>query len=363
MVDVYVIGTSGMQPLVDRRLSSVMIKSQGETILIDAGEGTQIGIKESKWTVKSISTILITHLHTDHVLGLAGVLLLINNSMRTEPVTIAGPFGLKSYLESLDVIMPELGFPIYFMEFTEDEESFISGVFEVTAFKVEHSITCYGYSFYYRRLGEFNLEKAKNIPECYWTELSLGHAVKTEEGKILHPDDIAGPERAGIKITYVTDTRAIDSIVQYAAYSDLFICEGMYVGIFEKDEENKVRNYHMTFGEAATLAEKAKVDRLVLTHFSPSIPKPKTFLKCARKIFENTMTAFDGMSIHFDYQSNYLTDRMDEDLKIAVENPLVDYVSFSDRNEKTIAEYRNKLCNVGVKKHGRYGRKRKTGGD
>lgn len=357
MVDIYVIGTSGMQPLVNRRLTSAMIRSGGYITLIDAGEGTQLGIKESSWPAKSIGSILITHLHTDHVLGLAGVLLLINNSFRTEPLTIAGPKGLRMYLESLDVIIPELKFPIYFMEFEDDEEEFFSGDLEVTAFKLEHSVLCYGFSFYYRRNGVFDVKKAEKIPIDYWSELTCGRAIEDENIGIIHPNEIAGPEQLGIKVTYVTDTRPISSIVKYAAYSKLFVCESMYAGNDEKDDENKLKNYHMTFAEAATLAKEAKVDRLLLTHFSPSIPYPKNFLGNARDIFKNTSVARDGMCITLDFQSQLLQDKID-DLAIAIENPFANYISFGDRNKKSIIEYTKKHNKINVEKYKRYGKRK-----
>lgn len=144
MLDFYFIGTSGKVPQPHRRLTSAMVRADGDIILIDAGEGTQMGISSSGWTAKSISTILITHLHADHVLGLAGVLLQIHNSCRTERVIIAGPKGIRRYVNSLYLVLPTLKFPIYFIELTGESDFILTNTLEIDAFRLNHSISCYG---------------------------------------------------------------------------------------------------------------------------------------------------------------------------------------------------------------------------
>lgn len=130
MLDFYFIGTSGKVPQLHRRLTSAMLRAEGDITLIDAGEGTQLGISKSGWSAKSISTILITHLHADHVLGLAGVLLQIHNSGRTDRIIIAGPKGVKRYVNSLYLVLPTLKYPIYFIELTGDSDFILANTLE-----------------------------------------------------------------------------------------------------------------------------------------------------------------------------------------------------------------------------------------
>ena len=94
MLDVCLLGTSGMLPLPGRWLTSMMTRFNGSSLLIDCGEGTQIAIREKGWSFHDIDTILLTHFHADHVSGLPGLLLTIGNSDRTEPLTIVGPKGV-----------------------------------------------------------------------------------------------------------------------------------------------------------------------------------------------------------------------------------------------------------------------------
>ena len=97
-------------PLPKRWLTSCMFRYNGSSLLIDAGEGTQIAMRELGWSPKPIDTILLTHFHADHIAGLPGLLLLMGNADRTEPLTIIGPKGTGRMLSAVRTIAPELPF-------------------------------------------------------------------------------------------------------------------------------------------------------------------------------------------------------------------------------------------------------------
>ena len=300
MIDVCLLGTGGMMPLPNRLLTSLFVKYNGRGILIDSGEATQIAMKKKGISSKPIDVICFTHYHADHISGLPGLLLTMGNAERTEPLLMVGPKGLERVVNSLRVIAPELPFEIKFKELTGDVVSFeLEGnpEFTIKAFKVNHNVICYGYTMSLRRQGKFNVEAATEagIDRKYWNALQKGDTVTLDDGTIYTPDMVLGEERKGIKLTYTTDTRPTDSIVNNAKDSDLFICEGMYG---EKDKIAKAREHkHMTFYEAADLARKAGVKELWLTHYSPSLVNPKEFLPETKKIFDKTVAAKDGRSV------------------------------------------------------------------
>ena len=121
-----------------------------------------------------------------------------------------------------------------------------------------------------------------------------------DNGVIYTPDMVLGPERKGIKLTYVTDTRPTESIVQNAEGSDLFICEGMYG---EDDKLQKAKeNKHMMFLEAADLARRAQVKELWLTHYSPSLIRPEEYMEGVREVFANAHPGKDGKSVELNYE-------------------------------------------------------------
>ncbi len=300
MLDVCLLGTSGMLPLPGRWLTSLMTRYNGSSLLIDCGEGTQIAIKEKGWSYNPIDVICFTHYHADHISGLPGLLLTIGNSDRKEPLTLVGPKGLNRVVSALRVIAPELPFEIKTIELTGQQEHLSVKGYEIDAFRVNHAVTCYGYSINIPRIGKFNADKAKElgIPCRVWNKLQHGEEV-TMEGVTYTPDMVMGAPRKGIKLTYCTDTRPVQSIVDNAAGSDLFICEGMYGD--DLDISKAVKNKHMTFRESASLANAGNVDKLLLTHFSPSIENPKDFIQNATNLFEDTIIGEDGLTLKLSY--------------------------------------------------------------
>lgn len=293
MLEVCLLGTGGMMPLPYRWLTSLMVRYNGKSILIDCGEGTQIAMKEKGWSPKPIDVICFTHFHADHISGLPGMLLTMGNAERTEPLLLIGPKGLTKTVNALRVIAPELPFSIRCVEIEGAEQSFSFDGFRIETFRVNHNVICYGYSIVVDRAGKFQLDKAEalGIEKRYWNRLQKGETLELD-GKIYTPDMVMGGARKGLKVTYCTDTRPTEGIVKNAEGADLFICEGMYG---EPDKQEKAREYkHMTFLEAATMAKRANAKRLWLTHYSPSLVHPEDFMGGVRKIFPDAIAARDG---------------------------------------------------------------------
>ena len=290
-------------PLPYRWLTSLMVRYNGKSILIDCGEGTQIAMKEKGWSPKPIDIICFTHFHADHISGLPGMLLTMGNAERTEPLLLVGPKGLTKVVSSLRVIAPELPFAIRCTELTEPEQSFSFDCFRLEAFRVNHDVVCYGYSIAIDRTGKFQVDRALDlgIDKCYWNRLQKGEVIETPQG-VLTPDMVLGEPRKGLKVTYCTDTRPTEGIVKNAAGADLFICEGMYG---EPEKQEKAKEYkHMTFYEAARIASAADVGEMWLTHYSPSLVKPESYGREVKKIFPRTVIAKDGRTAELKFEED-----------------------------------------------------------
>lgn len=303
MLDLCLLGTGGMMPLPYRWLTSLMLRYNGSSLLIDCGEGTQIAIREKGWSFRPIDIICITHFHGDHISGLPGILLAMSNSDRTEPLTMIGPKGLERVVKALRVIAPELPFEIKFIELTEPQQQIRLHGYVINAFKVNHRVTCYGYSISIERAGMFEVDKAKqnDVPMRFWSRLQKGETIESD-GRVYFPELVLGPARKGLKVTYTTDTRPTDSIVRNAKDSDLFICEGMYG---EKgDVNNAVKYKHMTFEEAGRLAKQAGVKELWLTHYSPALNRPEQYIEDVRQIFQNSYPGKDKKSLELNFEES-----------------------------------------------------------
>jgi ribonuclease Z len=284
-----------MMPLPYRWLTSLMMRYNGSSILIDCGEGTQIAMREKGWSPNPIDVICFTHYHADHISGLPGMLLNMGNAERTEPLLLIGPKGLGRVVAGLRVIAPELPFEINLLEITENVQTFSFDGYRLTAFRVNHSMTCYGYTMEIDRTGKFDAERAKaqEIPLKLWNPLQKGETVEFE-GRTFTPDMVLGAPRKGLKVTYCTDTRPTDSILENGAGSDLLILEGMY-GDPEEQAKAKQKK-HMTMQEAAEIGRQLDVPELWLTHYSPSMGRADVYAKEIQKIFPRTIVAKDGRS-------------------------------------------------------------------
>ncbi len=303
MLDVSLLGTGGMMPLPKRYLTSCLMRYQGESILIDCGEGTQIALRKQGWSCKPIGNIFLTHFHADHIAGLPGLLLTMGNAERKEPVTIIGPKGVGNILRAVRTIAPELPFETRCREIEGTEDHFSVGGMDVTAFKVNHRVPCYSYEVKISRGGKFDVARAKenNIPLKAWNPLQKGQIVEMD-GKTYTPDMVLGPERKGIKVVYSTDTRPTDSIRAHAKDADLLILEGMYG---EEDRDAKAKEYrHMTMTEAARIAAEANPKEMWYTHYSPLLLHPEEYREKMQAIFPRIVMSRDGQTTEIPFEED-----------------------------------------------------------
>lgn len=293
MLEVILVGTGGTVPTKDRRLTGLLVRHDGRELLIDCGEGMQVGIKACGLTLGRIDTILLTHFHADHVAGLPGLLLSMGNEGRTEPVSIAGPEGCAHVVESLRVIAPELPFQIRYTEWKQPVVTVPFAALSVTAFAVAHRVPCYGYRIRLARPGKFDpaLAEKNGVPLAAWNAIQK-HGQVTLDGVTYTGEMVMGQARRGLCVTYVTDTRPLPLIAEMAKDADLFVCEGMFA---DPDKQARAEESgHMTFSEAATLAAAAQPRRFWLTHYSAALPDPEAHLDVARSIFAGAECGFDG---------------------------------------------------------------------
>lgn len=289
-------------PLPERRLTALLYRYNGKIVLIDCGEGTQIPIKLKGWGYKAIEAICFTHYHADHIAGLPGLLLTIANSDRKEPLTLFGPPGLIEVIKGLTVITPVLPYDLLLVELPDEglSENSVGDIF-IKSIPVAHTLSCLAYSIEIKRSGKFDVQRAVDIgvPKVLWSRLQKGEVVEYEDRRYT-PDMVLGKQRKGIKVTYCTDSRPIETLVDFSMNSDLFICEGIY----GEDEKrlNAIEKKHMIFSEAADIAKKSRSKELWLTHYSPSLKDPEFHIESATNIFPNTVPGHDLLTKSLYYE-------------------------------------------------------------
>ena len=301
MLDVTLLGTGGGMPLPGRYLSATLITYRGNKILIDCGEGTQVSMREINSGFKSIDMICITHIHCDHIIGLPGLLGTIGNSGRVNPLLILGPEGISEAVSAARVIAKYLPYEINVIENPQQEIELYKGEIVIKTLELDHSSPCIGYQLYVKRRPKFDLEKAlsNKVPKDIWNQLQKSDEPIFYEEREYYPHLVLGEVRKGIKVSLVTDTRPILEIIPFIEGSDLFICEGTYA--FDEEIEKAIKNKHMTFKEAATLAKKGSVKSLLLTHFGAALLTPEEYASNARNVFESTVIGRDHLSVNLNF--------------------------------------------------------------
>lgn len=301
-LEVVFLGTSGSVPTPERGLPCIAVKRRGELILLDCGEGCQRQMMKAGVGFAKRMRIFVTHLHGDHVLGLAGLLQSMGMMGREDPVLIYGPRGLSRLVEAFK---EALGFELpYTAEVYEVGEGVVcrGDGYKVEARFVKHSVVTLAYALIEDdRPGRFNPEKAAQlgVPKGpLWKSLQMGEVVEVK-GRVVKPEDVLGPPRKGLKLIYSGDTGFAESLVELSRGADLLIHEAMFD---DSLEDKAVEEGHSTARQAATVAKLAGVKRLVLTHISPRYHDPTVLEQQAREVFPSAEVAYDFLKISLTYE-------------------------------------------------------------
>jgi ribonuclease Z len=300
--EVFILGSGGMMPLPQRFLTSVLVRRNGENLLFDCGEGTQISLKRLNLKWKKISALFISHTHADHVTGIPGILMLSSQVEREKPLYVFGPPRIKEYIEvNLATLDSYINYEIIIKEIQDEGIVYRGDGFTVRAFFVKHSKPCVGYVIdEEERPGIFFPDKAlaAGVPRGpLWSRLQAGEVVAGTAGRPVTAAEVMGPPRRGAKFSFVTDTMSCPAISENVRGSDLFICEGMFT---EDLAESALEKKHLTARQAALMARTADVASLGLIHYSPRFTAreldlllteaqsvfPKTFLTRDRQVID-----------------------------------------------------------------------------
>lgn len=313
MIDVLLLGNGAMVPLPDRWLSSVLVRVEGSLTLIDCGEGTQISWRRFHWGFKRLDAICLTHHHADHVAGLPGLFHTVSNAGRTEPMHIYGPPGTLEVIKGLRVIAPFLGFDMIIHELEGGQEFELPSGMRGRVVWGDHRIPVLGYRFDIPRAPGFLPERAEalGVPRTIWGRLQRGEAVEAG-GRTVEPDQVRTGARKGVSLGMVTDTRPTQEIRELMRGVDLLISEGTYGD--DAEAEKAVSHKHMTFREAATLAEEAGAGALWLTHFGVGMESPRAWVQNAAEVFPNVELGYAGLKGQIAFGEGYVPEASAESI-------------------------------------------------
>ena len=302
------LGTSASRPTIERGVSSIALVREGETMLIDCGEGTQRQMMRYGVSF-SVGDIFFTHFHTDHFLGLLGLLRTLTLGARTEPLRLWGPKGIQAMLKRADGLGVErLSFPLEVTEITPGTPIARKG-YVILPFPVDHrGAASVGYALIEdERRGRFHPDMARGlgIPEGpLWGQLHKGEIITLPDGRTVDPATLVGPTRVGRRVVVTGDTRPCEATTAAAAGADLLVHEATFG---DEEAARAIETAHSTAREAATIAAAAGVRRLMLTHFSARYSRdPSDLEREARELFPNSQCARDGMEIDVPFADAHL---------------------------------------------------------
>ena len=297
------LGTGAAVPSPERNVSALALAREGETLLFDCGEGTQRQMMRYGASF-TFCELFFTHFHSDHLLGLTGLVRTLGMQDRQEPLRLYGPKGAERVLgQALAVGIERTKFPVEITELKPGDRLH-RDAYDLVLFDTDHRADSVGYALVeHLRLGRFNPDRARElgIPEGpLWGKLHRGEPVTLPDGRRVTAGELVGPTRPGRTIVLSGDTRPCDALLHAARGADLLVHEAT----FAAEESDRARETgHSTAAEAAEIAREAGVRQLVLTHISARYSREAPELLAeAQAVFPNTVIARDGLTVEVPFR-------------------------------------------------------------
>ena len=295
MLSVTILGNNSAVPAFNRHPTSQVVSQDGTNYLVDCGEGTQIQMIKYKIRRGKISHIFISHLHGDHYFGLVGLLNTFGLLNHIQELHVFGPSPLQQIIElQMKVAETYLPYPLHFHTLTKHEVLVDNEDIRITAFPTAHRIECYGFLFEEKEgKRKLLIDKVRklNIPMSFYSSLQLGKDYITPRGKIIRNFEVTSDPQKPKKYAFCADTKYDENLVRYIYGCDMIYHETTYLDNM-KDKAHE--RFHCTTKQAAELAKKAMVKKLLIGHFSSKYATLEQFESEAKVVFPNTELAIEG---------------------------------------------------------------------
>ena len=296
MFGVTILGNNSAIPAFDRHPTAQVVTIKDQLLLLDCGEGTQMQIAKYRIKSSKINYVFISHLHGDHYFGLIGLITTMSLLNREKELHIFGPKELEDILNiQLNVANTVLSYSLHFHAISKEKIILETSSFQVECFKTNHRIECWGFLIREKKAPrKINKEKVlqHQIPLSFYSSLQLGKDYTTKEGLLIKNIDVTDANSNAKSYAYCADTIYDETLVDKVQNVSLLYHETTYL----KDGFEKAsQRFHTTSTQAATIASKAKVDKLIIGHFSSKYENIEPFLVEAKEVFENTELAIEGL--------------------------------------------------------------------
>lgn len=291
-VELTILGFNSATPTANSNPSAQLLNINERYLLIDCGEGTQVQLRRAKAKFSKINHIFISHLHGDHVFGLIGLISTFQLLGRKKSLEIFGPKGIKDFIENqLKHTHSISSFELIFHELETKESQLIYSdkKIEVYNLPLKHRIYCNGYLFKEKpKLRILDIETVKSIPEiktCDYSNLKNGKDFIKENGKVIPNDKLTFQPPKPFSYAYCSDTMYNEELINHIKGVDLLYHEATFL---DELSDLAKKTGHSTAKEAAEIAQKAEVKKLIIGHFSNRYRDFNLLLNEAQSVFPNT---------------------------------------------------------------------------
>jgi len=290
-----ILGNNSAIPAFGRNPTSQILQTADDFFLIDCGEGTQLQMSRYKIRRSKISHIFISHLHGDHYFGLIGLLTSMSLLNRTQDLHLHGPALLKQILDvQLEAAASTLCYKLHFHPLGENGKIAETHKMEVHSFRVKHRIDCWGFLFGEKKNPrKLDIERAVayEIPSSFYESLQKGMDYKTKKGTIIPNEEVTIAASLPKSYAYCADTIFDPELCNIVKGVSLLYHEATYL---KDQEERAAARFHSTTYQAAEIARRSGVGKLLIGHFSSKYESLEPFLQEAKEIFPQTELALEG---------------------------------------------------------------------
>lgn len=296
MFAVTILGNNSAVPAFDRHPTSQVVTYDGANYLVDCGEGTQIQLINYKVRRSKISHIFISHLHGDHYFGLVGLINSLSLLSHQQVLHVFAPAPLREIIDlQLKVADTTICYPLHIHTISGPATLVDTDKLTVKCFRTNHRIECYGFSFTEKKQPrKLDPEKAREqeIPQSFFERLKNGEDYNRKDGTITRNELVTNPAEPGKRYAFCADTKYDESLIPHIQGFDMIYHETTYLDNLRERAESR---FHSTSKQAAELAKKAGVKKLLIGHFSSKYDTLEEFEQEAREVFPNTELALEGV--------------------------------------------------------------------
>lgn len=279
--------------------TSQLLEIKNRLFLIDCGEGTQVQLRKNKIKFSKINQVFISHLHGDHFYGLIGLISTFSLLNRNNDLAIYGPKGIKEIiLLQLRLSNSWPNFGLHFHELTSNQSELIyeDEKVLVKTIPLKHRVYTNGFLFEekidQRKLNVEAVQKYQ-IEKCYFQNIKNGKDILLDDGTLIPNEQLTFDPEKPKSYAFCSDTAYNEAIIPLIEKVDVLYHESTFL---KSEEKLAGKTMHSTAIEAATIANKAQVEKLILGHYSTRYDTIDLFKEEAETVFSNVLLADDGIS-------------------------------------------------------------------